>query len=228
MKKRFAILASILLTLGLVAGIAVAGDDDERHKIVIKRHHMEIGDGEDGIELHTSPGHLEWFGGGGGYLGVQLTELTPELRTHFGVPEDVGVMVAKVVEGSPAERAGLRVGDVVTRVGGEDADSAMALKRLVSRHEDGEEAVFEVWRDGRVETLTAVLEEREGHGGFPHARMFFGKRHDGAVDLELDCGKDCEVRVECRDGDCECTRNGEDVDCEELHGFHQERHRHHD
>ena len=43
-----------------------------------------------------------------GYLGVGLTELTPELRTHFGVPEESGVMVSKVEPGSPAEKAGSR------------------------------------------------------------------------------------------------------------------------
>src|SRR5436305_13618930 len=40
----------------------------------------------------------------GGYLGVGLLNLTPELRTHFGVPEDAGVLLSKVAPGSPAEK----------------------------------------------------------------------------------------------------------------------------
>ena len=46
----------------------------------------------------------------GGYLGVELVDLTPELREHFGAPRDVGVMVGRVEPGSPAARAGLEVG----------------------------------------------------------------------------------------------------------------------
>jgi len=223
--KRFTIVLSTLLALSFVAGAAFAGDGEHvrRHKIVIERHgdHTEIGDGEETIRFTTTPGFFELFGGGG-YLGVQMTDLTPELRTHFGVPEDAGVMVSKVVEGSPAERAGLRVGDVITRVDGEDVDSAIALRRLVSGHEDGDEAVLEIWRAGSAETVTAVLEEREGHGMFSHGKMFFDRKHDGAVDMELDCGSGCEVKVECENGDCVCRKNGEEVDCEELHGFHKD------
>src|SRR5688500_12390489 len=44
-----------------------------------------------------------------GYLGVGLTEMTPELRAHFGVPEEAGVMVSSVEDGSPADKAGLKV-----------------------------------------------------------------------------------------------------------------------
>lgn len=222
--KRLAIVLSTFLALSFAAG-AAAGDDEHvhHHRVVIERHgdHMEIGDGEEALRLTTSPGFLEFFGGGG-YLGVSMTELTPELRTHFGVPEDVGVMVSRVAEDSPAERAGLRVGDVITRVDGEDVGSGMALQRLVSGHEDGGEAVFEIWRDGGVETVTAMLEKREGHGMFPHGKMFFDREHDGDVRMELDCGAGCEVQVECEDGDCDCRKNGEEVDCEELHGFHQD------
>lgn len=223
--KRFAIVLLTLFALSLSAGVAFAGDEVHKlhHKIVIERHgdSTQIGDGEDSILFTKTPGAFEFFGGGG-YLGVQMTELTPELRAHFGVPEDAGVMISKVVENSPAERAGLEVGDIITRVDGEDVGSGMELRRLVSGHQDGGEALFEIWRDGAVETVTAVLEKREGHGMFPHGKMFFDRERDGDVKMELDCGADCEVKVECENGDCECMKNGQEVDCEELHGFHKD------
>ena len=51
----------------------------------------------------------------GKVLGVGLTDLTPELREHFGVGGDAGVMISRVVEDSPAAKAGLRVGDIIER-----------------------------------------------------------------------------------------------------------------
>lgn len=98
---------------------------------------------------------------GGGYLGVELTALTPELRRHFGAPEDRGVMVARVQEGSPAERAGLAVGDIVTEVDGEAVEGAWDLGFAIRRREAGEEADLAVWRDGRSLDFRVTVEERE-------------------------------------------------------------------
>jgi S1-C subfamily serine protease len=63
-----------------------------------------------------------------GYLGVGLTDLTPELRAHFGVPQEAGVMVSKVDAGSPAEKAGLKVGDVVTAIDGKPVATSFDVR----------------------------------------------------------------------------------------------------
>src|SRR5262245_19487116 len=52
-----------------------------------------------------------------GRLGVMVMELTPELRAYFGAPRDSGLLIAQVVPDSAAARAGVRVGDVITRFG---------------------------------------------------------------------------------------------------------------
>lgn len=57
-------------------------------------------------------------------LGVMVTGLTPELRTHFGATTDRGLLIARVELDSPAARAGLRVGDVIVEVGGTMVDDA--------------------------------------------------------------------------------------------------------
>ena len=98
---------------------------------------------------------------GKGFIGVHMTELTPELRIHFGVPEEAGVMISKVVEGSPAEQAGVRVGDIVTRIDGEDVISGSVLGRKVRVKESHEVASLEIWRDGKRDEITVEIDERE-------------------------------------------------------------------
>ena len=100
---------------------------------------------------------LHW---GGAYLGVELVNLNEPLRAHFGVPEGSGVLVSNVVDGSPAARAGVQVGDIITRFDGEDVTSSRKLTTMVRKAEAGDPADLEVWRDGKVETVSTTLDER--------------------------------------------------------------------
>jgi S1-C subfamily serine protease len=67
-----------------------------------------------------------------GWLGVEAIELPASLREHFGAPDDAGVLVSNVVEGSPADDAGIRVGDVIYEADGQRVTSAGALSEFVS------------------------------------------------------------------------------------------------
>lgn len=67
-----------------------------------------------------------------GWLGVDAIELPASLRAHFGAPEDAGVLVSRVTEGSPAEHAGIRVGDVIYEADGQKVTSTEALSEFVS------------------------------------------------------------------------------------------------
>ncbi len=100
-------------------------------------------------------------GAGHGFLGVELTPLTPELREHFGVPKEVGVMIGGIEEDSPAAAAGLRVGDIITRIDDEEIRSAGRLARAVRHQEKGDVVAIEYWRDGRADTVSATIDERE-------------------------------------------------------------------
>jgi len=98
---------------------------------------------------------------GKGFLGVSLLDLTPELRAHFGVPENTGVMVSRVEADSPAAKAGLRAGDVLTGIDGDDLKSAFDVGRAVRQKKDGELLALEIYRDGKVQKLTATVSEKE-------------------------------------------------------------------
>lgn len=96
-----------------------------------------------------------------GFLGVEITSLTPDLRRHFGVNEDEGVMIGKVVDDSAAFRAGLEVGDIVTRVDGRTIEGSWDLTSAIRESATGETVSIEFWRDGTVNQLAVTLDERE-------------------------------------------------------------------
>jgi membrane-associated protease RseP (regulator of RpoE activity) len=96
-----------------------------------------------------------------GYLGVELTELTPELRSHFGAPDNAGVMVAHVQSGSPADKAGLKVGDIITGLDGKPIESSWNLRERVGKLDEGAVVPIEIRRDGRLQTLSAAVELRD-------------------------------------------------------------------
>lgn len=136
------------------------------HRRVIRLEGAPGAPGELGERVrvfHAGPGGWGSFGAieGRGFLGVHLVELTPELRAHFGAGGEAGVLVGRVEAGSPAEQAGLRVGDLLTRVGGEPVSGSWDVTRQVRPLTAGQGIALEVVRDGRVETLSATVAERE-------------------------------------------------------------------
>jgi membrane-associated protease RseP (regulator of RpoE activity) len=96
-----------------------------------------------------------------GHLGLQLTELTPELREHFGAPRDAGVLVAKVTPDGSGARAGVRVGDVLTAIDGEKVGRAWDASRRIRDKADKSTATLEVVRNRGRQTLKAEIEHKE-------------------------------------------------------------------
>jgi hypothetical protein len=142
-----------------VAGAASAGDESQKPGAVTVNRLVK-GDCPQYLRLgEGGPGLLRL--GRYGYLGVETTALTPELRRHFGAPEDTGVLIGRVEEGSPAAAAGLRVGDVLTRVDDGEVTSGGSLRRLVRAYEKDETATLEFWRGGKSATTTVAFDERQ-------------------------------------------------------------------
>jgi serine protease Do len=71
-------------------------------------------------------------------LGCTVTTLTPELRQRFGLAAVSGVLVIAVDRGGPADRAGLRVGDIISRVGATAIDEVGGLQQLDSQTPAGQ------------------------------------------------------------------------------------------
>jgi C-terminal processing protease CtpA/Prc len=104
-------------------------------------------------------------------LGVELIETTPELREHLGGSESAGVLVSKVLAGTPAERAGVRVGDLILSVDGVEVGTHGDLIREL-REKAGRTIELEVGRDGRRTTLRPELPETdEDEAGGPRASI---------------------------------------------------------
>ncbi|HSH43143.1 MAG TPA: DegQ family serine endoprotease [Arenicellales bacterium] len=96
-----------------------------------------------------------------GKLGVQIQSVTPELAAGLGLDEPRGALVSAVVEGSPAERAGLRVGDVIVGFNGQDVDDAKALPEMVANAGPGAESEVSLLRDGERRSLQVTLAAQE-------------------------------------------------------------------
>jgi membrane-associated protease RseP (regulator of RpoE activity) len=98
---------------------------------------------------------------GGGFIGLRPLEMTPELRQHFGAPKDAGILVGSVELGGPAAKAGLEVGDVVTKVDGDRIASIGELVRTVRHRKGGETITVEVFRNRSAKSLTVTVVERK-------------------------------------------------------------------
>lgn len=96
------------------------------------------------------------------FVGVYLEELNEELSEYFGVKEGKGLLIAKISEDSPAERAGLKVGDVIIRADGEQIESANELIELIQDKEKGEKIKLEIIRDKKKKTVEVEVEVEEG------------------------------------------------------------------
>jgi S1-C subfamily serine protease len=111
---------------------------------------------------HTDPGStpqtetLEWSTSQG-RLGVMVTSLTPELRSHFGAVGDRGVLVARVLPGTPAASAGIQVGDLIVTVQGQKIAAASDVLAALSGLVKAQEVTVELVRDRAPITLHATL-----------------------------------------------------------------------
>ena len=93
------------------------------------------------------------------FLGVGLQSLNKQLAEYFDVEE--GVLISKVMEESPAEKAGLKAGDVILEIDDKEVSSPGDVTKIVKKHEKGDKLNIEVSRRGQNMALAIELEERE-------------------------------------------------------------------
>ena len=95
-----------------------------------------------------------------GWLGVGIQPLTADLAGKFGVEEGEGVLVNEVFENDPADRSGIKPGDVITKVNGAQVDTPNKLSRLIAGIEPGATSEIELVRDGQRQVVSVSLSER--------------------------------------------------------------------
>jgi Do/DeqQ family serine protease len=92
-----------------------------------------------------------------GQLGVSMYTVTPDIAHSLGLANAVGALVSQVVEGSPADKAGIRTGDVITAVNGQPVKSNSELRNTIGLLRVGDKVDIGVVRDGRPVRVTAVI-----------------------------------------------------------------------
>ncbi len=106
-----------------------------------------------------------------GYMGIRLGDVTPDIAKQFNVPDVSGAMVESVEPGSPAEKAGLKAGDVIRTYNGKTVSSLTGLQSMVANTNPDTTVSVGILRDGKAETVKMTLGEQPaslaGNAGGP-------------------------------------------------------------
>jgi serine protease Do len=100
------------------------------------------------------------------YIGVYCNELNPELAAYFGIKEGTGLLIARLTDKSPAQKAGLQVGDVIVRVDGKPVASVNALIDIIQDKKKADKLKVEFLRDKKPMSRDVEVEEEEVGGVF--------------------------------------------------------------
>ncbi|RYE69863.1 MAG: PDZ domain-containing protein, partial [Oxalobacteraceae bacterium] len=95
-----------------------------------------------------------------GWIGIESQDITPELAGNFGLGRDSGAIIAGVVRGGPADRAGIRPGDILLAVKGRKVGNTNDMMNLIAELPPGEKAPLTVMRKHRETTLAVTVGRR--------------------------------------------------------------------
>ena len=96
-----------------------------------------------------------------GWLGVGIQDLTSELADYYGLKEEKGVLVTQVFEGDPADKAGIKVNDVILSIDDKAVATGRELSSMIANTPVGHRTKVHLIRDGKRKTLTVTLAKRE-------------------------------------------------------------------
>ena len=96
-----------------------------------------------------------------GVLGVNIQTLTPDIAESMGAANAQGALVSQVVEGSAAEKAGIKAGDIITAINGKPVKDAQGLRNSIGMLSIGERVDVALLRDGKPRRVTAMIGERD-------------------------------------------------------------------
>lgn len=114
-------------------------------------------------------------------MGIGINDVTPENATFFHLENASGALVSQVEPDSPASKAGLKVGDVITELNGKKMDSSGQLQAAISGHRPGDKVTLGIMRDGKptsipvtLESINKQSEEASNTSGQPHGKARWG------------------------------------------------------
>lgn len=120
-----------------------------------------------------------------GYLGVQIKDLTPEIAQALGLPDANGVVISRVMANTPAEKAGVEPGDVVTSIAGRPIHDGKELQKIVASLPLNQPVDVAVMREGKQEVLKVTIEEQpEEFASEQVPAPIAPRREDAATPLE--------------------------------------------
>ena len=140
---------TLIMLMALTGALALAQDAPKTEK-------------KDSKEKKASRAYSFSFGGGSSYLGIHMKEVTKDNYSEFGLSDVRGVAVNKVVEDSPAAKAGFKKGDVLVRFNGESVTSVRKLRRLISEVAPDHTAQVTVVRGGSEQNFSVKMGKRRG------------------------------------------------------------------
>lgn len=118
-----------------------------------------------------------------GMLGIIIQDLTPDLAAQFHLPDTRGALVSQINKGSPAEKSGLKAGDVIVRLDGKQVSDTRQLRNLVAATAPGSSVKLDVIRNGQERTFSATIGKMTSEAAT--APAFSGKARDQLARLGL-------------------------------------------
>lgn len=128
-----------------------------------------------------------------GWLGVGIQDLTPELAQGLGLSVTAGVLVSQVFKDSPAEKGGMKRGDVIVAFDGKPVERAADLSRLVGTTPPGNVVTIKVVREGKEKEIKVTIAERPSEEAMAEGAEL-GEGGDAGLGLEVAPLNEAEAR----------------------------------
>ena len=136
----------------------------------------------------------------GSRIGTKVQDLTEQLGNYFGVENGEGALITEVEEDMPAHKAGLKAGDVIVEVDGEEIEDTEELMGVVSDKEEGDKVKIKVIRDGKTKNFEVEVEEEEessfDFSGLEKLKILPEKLHAPKIFLEKEYSSELEEKLE--------------------------------
>ena len=160
--------------------------------------------------------HVTILAGGGAYLGVELHTLNQDLASYFGVQEDGGALILEVEEDSPAADAGMKGGDIIVSIDGDEVMDPYDVRDILSDFEEGDEVEIGIMRQKQKQNLTVELEQHPRHSSVRILKGLRDRDYDRLRRLHIEGLHDLDISIPEFDFDFD---HDFEFDCEHDHDF---------